>query len=52
MLPRNDHQGSAVVTLFAMSDKPTAEYKVEWNGDFEAKYLENNMKWNHGNLNI
>ena len=51
MFPRNDYQGGAVVTLFAMSDKPAAKCIVEWNGNFEAKYPDNYMKLNHGNLN-
>ena len=35
----------------AMSDKLTAKCKVEWNGKFEAKSLENYMKWDHRILN-
>ena len=40
MIPRNDHQGVAVVTLFAMPDKPAGKCKIEWNSNFEARERE------------
>ena len=51
MLPRNDDQSGALVTLLAMSDASKAKCKVKQNGKFEAKYLKNFMEWNHENLN-
>ena len=34
-----------------MSNKAAAKCKVDWNSNFEAKYLKNYMKSNHRNLN-
>ena len=56
MLSRNDHQGGAVVTLNAMSDKPTTKCTFAWNKIIERahKKLEFTQKncHSHNDLNM